>query len=478
VVIETNMPELKIYNSLSRSKEIFESIKPGKAGMYTCGPTVYDNVTIGNWRTYILSDLVHRTLKYNGYDVDFVMNITDVGHLTGDNEGDASSGEDRMEKASKREGKTAFEISEFYTKSFLEGYDDLNIIKPKIFAKATDHIQEQIDLIKKIEERGFTYQTSDGIYFDTQAYEKAGHKYGELSSLEEIQEGARVAVNPEKKNPRDFALWKFNPTVGEREMEWESPWGVGFPGWHIECSAMSMKYLGEQFDVHAGGEDLLSTHHPNEIAQSEAACDCSPFVKYWIHGAHLMVDNGRMGKSMGNAYTLADIKERRLSPLALRYLYLGGYYRKQQNFTWEALEAAHNGLKNLQNYFIGFGEVDGEINERYKEKFLKELNDDFGVSSALAVVWNMVKDENLSPADKRITLLDFDIVLGLDLKNLMTKASNATESIPENIKRLVEERETARKNKDWGEADRLRTEIEDLGFEIKDSEHGPVVLEG
>jgi len=344
------------------------------------------------------------------------------------------------------------------------------MLEPNVFAKATDHIQEQIDLIQKIESKGFVYKTSDGIYFDTKAYEDAGNSYGELSSLQEIREGARVAKNPEKKDPRDFALWKFNPTVGEREMEWESPWGVGFPGWHIECSAMSMKYLGDQFDVHVGGEDLLPTHHPNEIAQSEAACGRSPFVKYWIHGSHLMVDGGRMGKSEGNAFTLDDIKEKGFSPLSLRYLYLGSYYRKQQNFTWESLEASNNALNNLYNHFRALGTDTGTVSERHREKFLEKLNEDFGISNALAVTWDLVKDENITNPDKKATLLDFDRVLGLGLDEIKEK------DIPDNIRELINQREEARNAQNWSKSDEIRKEINNLGFEIKDTEKGTEIV--
>ncbi len=309
---------MKLYNSLSRKVEEFKSIKPKNVGVYTCGPTVYDYLTIGNWRTYVLGDLVLRTLKYLGYDVQYIMNITDVGHLTGDNLGDADVGEDRMEKSAKREGKSAWDVAKFYTEDFLDGFGKLNLLEPLQFSKATEHIKEQIKLVLAIEERGFTYQIDDGIYFDTQKYESQGNKYGELSTLDKIKEGARVKANPQKKDPRDFALWKFSPKNKKRDMEWKSPWGVGFPGWHVECSAMSMKYLGKQFDIHVGGEDLRSTHHPNEIAQSEAATGKKPFVKYWIHGAFLQVDGGRMGKSLGNAYTLQDIEKKGFESLTLR----------------------------------------------------------------------------------------------------------------------------------------------------------------
>ena len=369
---------LYLYNSLTKKKEEFVPINPKHVGMYTCGPTVYDDATIGNWRTYITSDLLHRTLQANGYKVDFIMNITDVGHLTGDNEGDASTGEDRIEKASKREGRSAIAIAKYYEDRFILEYKTLNLIEPRLFARATEHIREQIELIEKIEKAGFTYTITDGVYFDTVAYEAAGHTYGKLSSLEEIKEGARIPKNKEKKNPRDFALWKFNPTVGEREMEWTSPWGMGFPGWHIECSAMASKYLGDQFDIHLGGEDLRATHHPNEIAQSEAACGCSPFVKYWLHSGFLLIDGGRMGKSIGNAYTIDDLMEKDFNPLSLRYLFLGGHYRKQQNFTWEALEAAENSLHNMYFKYNALSDEVGTVDMRYKEKFIFDWPRRFG----------------------------------------------------------------------------------------------------
>jgi cysteinyl-tRNA synthetase len=340
--------KFKIYNTLSKKIETFQPFSLPQVKIYTCGPTVYDDLTIGNWRTYTLSDLLVRTLKIFGFKPKYIMNITDVGHLTGDNLGDADLGEDKMEKAAKKENKTAWDVAEFYTQSFKQGYKQLNLTEPEKFTKATDHIQEQINLVKQIYKKGFSYKTKDGIYFDVQAYEKAGNKYGQLSTLDKIKEGARVARNPDKKDPRDFALWKFSPKNEQRQMEWDSPWGKGFPGWHIECSAMSMKYLGDQLDIHVGGEDLKSIHHPNEIAQSEAATGKKPFVKYWVHGAFLLVNGGRMGKSLGNAYTLKDIKNKNFEFLTLRYFYLTGHYRKQLNFTWQALKASQTAFFNLK----------------------------------------------------------------------------------------------------------------------------------
>lgn len=467
---------MKLYNSLTRKIEDFEPINPPNVGVYACGPTVYAYVTIGNWRTYALGDLLARALRYLGYEPNYIMNITDVGHLTGDNLGDADMGEDRMEQAAKREKKTAWDIAKFYTDDFLAGYEKLNLFPPKKFTKATDHIQEQIDLIKKIETAGFVYKIADGIYFDVKNYEKAGNKYGELSTLDKIKEGARVETNPEKKDPRDFALWKFYLAAAKRQMEWDSPWGKGFPGWHIECSAMSMKYLGEQFDIHIGGEDLKSVHHPNEIAQSEAATDKKPFVKYWLHGAFLLADGGRMGKSLGNAYTLHDIKKKGLDPLSLKYFYLTGHYRKQLNFTWEALEAANNAYQKLKNHVVEIL-LTSDVNnpryrmsggaEKFKKDFLGAVSDDLQAPKALAILWEALKSD-LQPSEKLDLLLDFDKVFGFGLDKIEAKQ----EIIPDEILKLVQEREEARKSEDFKKSDELRKIINKKGYDIKDTEKG------
>lgn len=507
---------MKIYNSLTRSKQEFVPIKDKHVGMYTCGPTIYSYVTIGNWRTYVLGDILVRTLKYLGYDVNYIMNITDVGHLTGDNLGDADTGDDRLEKAAQKEGKTAWDIAKFYTKDFLHGLDSLNLIKPKL-TKATDHIQEQIALVEKIEQAGFAYKISDGIYFDVDKYEATGHQYGQLSNLDKIKEGARVEENKEKHGPRDFALWKFSYPNGRnfdpqqddpqtrRHMEWDSPWGLGFPGWHIECSAMSMKYLGDQFDIHVGGEDLRSTHHPNEIAQSECATNKSPFVKYWVHGAFLLVDGGRMGKSLGNAYNLIDIKDRKIDPLALRYFYFTGHYRKQLNFTWEALEGAQTALNKLKDFMSSFtnqlragtrpaptdqnlgsdvGEplvvtrVEGQRTRlspekltkitTWQDKFRSSLEDDLNMPQAIAIVWEMLKD-NIPEYDKVDLLLEWDQVLGLRLAEV---SSSDDVVIPEQVKKLAEQRDKAREQKKWVEADEIRNQIEKLGYTVEDTASG------
>ncbi len=451
-----------MFNSLSRKEEEFTSIKRGVVGIYTCGPTVYSTATIGNWRTYLLSDVVLRTLLYLNYEVKYVMNLTDVGHLTGDNLGDADLGEDRLEKAAKSEGKNAWDIAKFYTEDFMRGFEALNFVKPEVFCKATDHIKEQIELVKKIEGRGFAYKITDGIYFDTLAYEKAGNTYGELSNLDRTRE-ARVEENKEKRNERDFALWKFSPVGEKRHMEWESPWGVGFPGWHIECSAMSMKYLGEQFDLHLGGEDLKSTHHPNEIAQSEAVTGKKPFVKYWMHGAFLLVDGGKMGKSCGNAYTLQDLEAKGFSPMDLRYFYLTGHYRKQLNFTWEALGAARTALARLRESVTDLGEKDGELNMDMNNKFTQALEEDFNTPKALAVMWEVVKSA-LPDGEKRVLIEKFDEVMGLGLSE--SRILNLESS--EETKKLITQREKLRREKKWEAADEIRDRLIKMGVEVKD----------
>ena len=458
---------MKLFNSLSRKIEEVVPREAGKIGMYTCGPTVYSTATIGNFRTYVLTDLLVRSLRYLGYEVKHVMNLTDVGHLTGDNEGDASQGEDRLENASKKEGRAAWEIAKEYSDEFMKHMKLMNIEFPNVMCKATDHIAEQIAMIEKLEVKGFTYKITDGIYFDTVKFESMGFKYGELSNLDEMKKGARLEPNPEKKNPRDFALWKFSPSETRRQMEWQSPWGVGFPGWHIECSAMSSKYLGDQFDIHVGGEDLRSTHHPNEIAQSEGATGKYPFVTTWVHGAFLLVDSGRMGKSLGNAYTIADIVEKGFDPLALRYFYMTGHYRRQINFTWESLQSAAAALTKLRQ--IEVGERTQLSNEKlekvefYQTKFREALEDDLNLPEVLAVVWEMVKS-NIPNFDKVDLLRQFDRVLGLDL----SKTSYLRLQTPVKVEKLIEQREAVRKMRNYAKADKIRMDIEKLGYRVED----------
>ena len=476
--------DIYLTNSLTRKKEKFEAISPPNVGMYTCGPTVYDYAHIGNYRTYTTSDILLRTLSHFGYKVNFIMNITDVGHLSGDNLGDADTGEDRLQKAATKEKKTAWDIARFYTKAFIDDFVKLNLTKPELFTKATDYIKEQIDLVRKLEEKGYTYKTSDGIYFDTREYnEKSGFKYGELSDMDKIKEGARIEVNKEKRDPHDFALWKFSPSASsgqaKRQMEWESPWGIGFPGWHVECSAMSMKYLGETFDVHVGGEDIKQTHHVNEIAQSQAVSG-KIFVKYWIHGAFLTVDGGKMGKSLGNAYTVSDVIEKGFDPLALRYFYLTGHYRSQLNFTWEALKSASTALTKLWDLTASLKnnttrtalseEKRGKV-EKFRADFESAIADDLNTPQALAAVWNMAKS-NIPSEDKYDLLMSFDEVLGLSLSGVTKKTVN----IPPEIVELARRREELRKEGKFTEGDLLRDEISAKGYAIKDTKEGTMII--
>ena len=470
---------LYLFNTLTQKKELFRPLSPPQVRMYTCGPTVYDYVHIGNWRTYVLADVLRRVLDYWGYQVDYIMNITDVGHLTGDNLGDADQGEDRIEKGARREGKSVWEIAAYYTEDFIEGLGKLNFIPPRLLVKATDHIEEQIALVKQLEEKGFTYRIDDGIYFDVQAYEKAGFHYGELSPLQQRRKGARVEFNPQKKDPRDFALWKFSPTDVKREMEWDSPWGKGFPGWHIECSAMSMRYLGEQFDLHLGGEDLKNIHHPNEIAQAQAATGKAPFVRYWVHGAFLQVDGGRMGKSQGNAYTLHDLEERGFSPLDLRYFYFTAHYRSPLNFTWEALRAARQGRLKLKERLAALAAKERSLKEKEVvevkegEKKLKQFwANDLDVPGALAFFWKLVREKDLSPQALYYLAGKMDQVLGLNLLEEEKLFLSPAEVSPR-VRQLIERREKLRAQQDFVAADQLRKEIEEEGLELIDTPQGP-----
>jgi len=452
---------LVIFNTLSREKEEFIPINGQDVGLYTCGPTVYNYAHIGNMRTYIFEDILKRTLLYNGYNVKHVMNITDVGHLTGDRD----MGEDKIEKESLRENKTAWEIAEFYTTKFKEDLTNLNIIYPEIFCKATDNIPEQIEMIAVLEKKGFTYETSDGIYFDTSKVEN----YNKLShqKLESLKEGARIEINDEKKNPTDFALWKFSPKNTKRQMEWESPWGFGFPGWHIECSAMSVKYLGEQFDIHCGGVDFINLHHTNELAQTEAFTDKKPWVKYWLHGFFLNIKNGeKMAKSTGNFLTLnSEFINKNINPLVYRFATLSVHYRKQMEWNLEIEKAALNGYNNLISKIKILGTTIGIVNIELKERFFNNINDDLNMPKALATVSEIFK-YGISNEDKLATILDFDKVLGLNLDKIIE------EIIPNEIIDLAKEREIARKDKDFKKSDELREKINSLGYEIKDTDSG------
>ncbi|MDO8264890.1 MAG: cysteine--tRNA ligase [Candidatus Parcubacteria bacterium] len=449
---------IKLYNTLSREKEEFKPLEDKKVGLYSCGPTVYWYQHIGNLRSYIFSDILKKTLSYNGLKAKHVMNITDVGHLTSDSD----EGEDKIEKAAKKEGKTAKEISDYYWDIFRKDFKKLNIAEPNIWCKATEHIKEQINLIKRLEEKGFTYRTNDGIYYDTSKFKD----YGKLAGLkkEGLKAGSRVEMK-EKKNPTDFALWKFSEKPGIRQQEWQSPWGIGFPGWHIECSAMSMKYLGESFDIHTGGEDHISVHHTNEIAQSEAATG-KKFVNFWLHGAFLTFKGEKVSKSKGGLYTLSELEEIGFSPLSFRYLCLMAHYKTPLDFSLDNLKNAENSLKRMKNIIEGLKD-DKKANKEYLGKFEDAINDDLDIPKALAVLWNLVRDKKATGKVK--TIEEMDKIFGL---NLFKKEKSA---IPDEVNKLVKERESARKKQDWKKSDEIRKKIEDIGFLIKDTEKGPEI---
>lgn len=460
------MTTLKLFNTLGRREEGFQPIHDNEVRLYTCGPTVYQYAHIGNLRTYIFEDILHRVLEYNGYQVKHVMNITDVGHLTSD----ADEGEDKVEMSAREQRKSAWELAELYTQAFFKDTERLNILKPHIVCKATDHIFEQIALIKKLEAKGFTYRTSDGIYFDVSKFPN----YGELAgqSLEEKEVGVRVEVNPEKRHPADFALWKFSPKDQKRQMEWDSPWGWGFPGWHIECSAMSTKYLGQPFDIHCGGVDHIPIHHSNEIAQSEAAGGVK-MANFWLHAEFMTVEGRRMGKSEGNAYLVEDLIVRGFDPLAFRYLCLNTHYRIQLNFTWQALEGAQTALERLREHVRNAREnggdpTKGKISAEACARFLEAINDDLNMPQALGVVWDFVRSQQ-SLSDKLATLFDLDRVLGFQLSEVQREA----ESIPPEVQELLAQREAARRQKNFKEADALRAKIAQLGYEVIDTPQGP-----
>ncbi len=446
---------LKLYNTLTRKKEIFKPLKQ-VVGFYSCGPTVYWYPHIGNMKAYVHWDIVARTLKFIGYKITHVMNVTDVGHLTSD----ADEGEDKMEKASIREGKTAKEIAEFYFNAFRENMKMLNINEPDIWCKATDHIKEQIQLIKKLEEKGYTYKTSDGIYFDTSKLKD----YGKLANLkvEGLEAGKRINLG-EKKNKTDFALWKFSEESVKRQQEWNSPWGVGYPGWHIECSAMSMKYLGEQFDIHSGGQDHIQIHHTNEIAQSEAATGKKPWVTYWLHNAWLLFKGEKISKSKGGLITLPELKEKGFDALAFRYMILQTTYRKPLDFSLDKLEASQNAYERLKRIISEINE-DKKINENYLKSFKSKLEDDFNTPEALQILWKLIRDENAEGKVK--TIRKMDEVLGLDL------LKEEKLKIPSEIKKFFEEREKSRREKNWKLSDELRNKIREKGFEVSDSAEG------
>lgn len=454
---------VKFYNTLTREKEVFTPINPPHVGFYSCGPTVYNYAHIGNLRSYVFADILQKTLENAGYKVKRVMNITDIGHLTSDGD----DGEDKMAKGLKREGKpftfeAMKEMAIFYKDRFMEDLMALNVKTPDIIPFASDHIKEDVDMIKKLLEKGYAYKTSDGIYFEISKFPDYFNLSGKKEGLKEKTE-SRVKENIEKRNQADFVLWKF---CDKNSLGYETKIGKGFPGWHIECSAMSIKYLDEQFDIHTGGIDHIPVHHPNEIAQSESATGKKPFVRIWMHNEHVDVSGAKMAKSGENFFTLRTLIEKGINPIAYRFWLLMAHYRTKMNFNWDALEGAETALKRLYGLYLELGSDMGKIHQEYRNKFKEYMEDDLDTPRALSLLWDVIKDENMSSGDKKTTILDFDKVLGLGFENLKQ------EKIPREINKLVQKREEARENKDFKKSDELRKEINSLGYEVKDTTTG------
>ena len=455
--------DIYFYNTLIRQKEKFKPIDENEVRIYSCGPTVYKDATIGNMRTNIMQDILRRVLRYNGYKLKHAMNITDVGHLVSDGD----EGEDKMLKSAREEHKTPLEIAEHYTKLFFDDLKALNIETPEIICKATDHIPEMLKYVEKLVENGYAYETSTAIYFDISKLDK----YPILSNinLDDQKAGARVDVDTEKRNPYDFALWIKAPE--NHLMKWDSPWGPSYPGWHIECSAMGQKYLGEQFDIHTGGIDLIPTHHENEIAQSKGACGKIP-ANYWIHGEYLLIDNGKMSKSLGNVYLIKDIIERGYDALVYKLFSYSCHYRNKLNFTWDGIDAASKSLERLKNGYQthrnGKDDIEDKEIEELERRFHEAINDDLNMPLAMGIVWEAVRydKKSLKIAD---LLLKFDTVLGLKINE---EQKHKETNIPKEVLDLVEKRKQARQEKNWEESDRLRDLIKEKGYEVKDTKDG------
>ena len=463
---------LSFFNTLSGKLEVFEPLKAGVASMYSCGPTVYDHAHIGNMRPYVHADIAKRALEHAGFVVTHTINVTDFGHLVGD--GDA--GEDKMMLALRRENKPITkeamgEMTRFYTESFKTDLKLMNVEPNITYAPASKYIQEEIALVQALSEKGYTYETSDGVYFDISRFPAYG-KLGNID-LDTLKNGARVEVNPEKRHPADFAVWKRG------ELGWESPWGTGFPGWHIECTAMAFATLGKQIDVHTGGEDLASTHHNGEIAQAECATSRSPYVKYWMHNAFITIENSKISKSLGNTLRLEHLKERGYSAIDFRYWLMSGHYRTTMNFTFDALDGAHQALFRLRRHMFEdyAAEEGGRIAISYSKAFWNAINDDLNTPAGLAVVWKLVDDTQVSAKDKVATLRSFDELLGLDLSLTKEKGMRmlgvvSVNDVPSDIKKLLDEREHAREVKDWERADVLRAALNMKGYLVEDSAKG------
>lgn len=455
--------QLRFYNTLTRKKEDFVPVKPHQAGIYSCGPTVYKYAHIGNLRAYVFMDELRRVLEYNGYKVKSIMNITDVGHLVSD----ADDGEDKMSKSAHETGKTPLEIASFYTDQFMKDIDALNIKRPTVCPKATDNIPEMIAVVQSLLDKGYAYETEDGIYFSVEKFPD----YGKLSgiNLADQRHGARVEVNSFKRHPVDFALWK--KAAPNHLQQWDSPWGKGFPGWHIECTAMSKKYLGEVFDIHTGGVDHIPIHHENEIAQAECWLG-HPAVHYWMHSEFMLIDGGKMSKSLGNTYTISDLVAKGYSPVVFRYFCLNVQYRQKINFTWEAMDAAKAAYNKLCAQLVSHknspARTEKSILDDFHNKFEEAINDDLNIPLAIGVLWTMLKLPKSCDVYK--LALDFDRVFALDFDKVKEEKKEIV--IPDNVRQLAETRLQARKAKNWAESDRLREELSALGYSVKDTADG------
>lgn len=455
---------LKFYNTLSRKKAEFEPIEKGKVGLYSCGPTVYNFAHIGNLRTYVFNDILRRVLLKNGLKLKHVMNITDVGHLTSD----ADEGEDKMLKGAKREKKTVWEVAEFYTEAFFKDMEHLHLEKPEIICKATDHIKEMIELDEKIEANGYAYVADGNLYFDTAKLED----YGKMArlNLEDLREGARVEADANKKSKTDFVLWFTKSKFDDQEMKWDSPWGKGYPGWHIECAAMSMKYLGDQFDIHTGGIDHIPVHHTNEIAEAEAATGKKPWVKYWMHGEFLVIDKGKMAKSGENFITLQTVIDKGYDPLMYKYFCFTAHYRTPLTFSWEALDAAKNAFSRLKEKVI---EIKNDMESKSKDNsyvsdFLNAVNDDLDMPKAVAILWEVLKDKELGNKEKYDILLEMDEIFGFGMNDF----EEENVDVPAEITEMADKRLKAKQEKNFEEADKLRDEIASKGYMIEDKPDG------
>ena len=461
------MSELRLYNTLTRRKEAFALREPGPVRVYSCGPTVYGHAHLGNMRPYLFADLLKKTLRYFGYEVQHIMNITDVGHLVSD----ADEGEDKIEMSARREGVSAWDVAQKWTDVFKADLVRLGVEEPDIWCKATDHIAEQIEMIERLEEGGFTYRTSDGIYFDT----SRDTHYGELArlNLEQQQTQERIEGTTDKRQPSDFALWKLSPEEGpRRQMEWDSPWGRGFPGWHIECSAMSSHYLGESFDIHTGGVDHIPVHHTNEIAQSEGAYGKRPWVKVWMHSAWMVFEKAKMSKSKGTTVTLDHLIERGIEPGAYRFFHLNAHYRQQTSYSEEAIEGSRVAYRRLVRHArelrAGSDSRGADLVEGFRARYRAALADDLNAPQALAVTWDVVRSDSLGSLEKWQLLYEFDSVLGLRLEG----AAAVDVEMDARIDALVRERDDARASKDWARADELRDQLSGEGIALEDSREG------